>query len=191
MAKKISWYNKIPGISSDDPKLQFLSIVGAFVLLLGIFGIIFAPGTIDTSETTQKYIVTPVENSEIFIDTSSDDYFVNLMKSTLTIVNVEIKSIQVVDGRSTGGFKGVIVAYESQGVTVEGIVFEIGAVTGALLEVIDRGWDVEGMSVVVADQLGIGIALWQVNNDKIDLYKSGALTKEEVAVAALLTFENI
>jgi hypothetical protein len=113
------------------------------------------------------------------------------VKKLLTNNGIQVISMNVSDGRSKGGFKSMIIAYESTAKDVSGLVIETGKILGFWLGQIKGGWDCDDLYAVIGDISGKAIAKWHGSKDWKDAYLRGDLTDNQLITNVTLTMTKV
>jgi hypothetical protein len=112
----------------------------------------------------------------------SDDAAKLGVKDLLTKKGILVISVNVADGRSNGGTKSMIIAYESTSQNVSDLGLETGKILGAWFGAVESGWDCDELSVIIGDTNGKPKATEYCTKEWKDAYLRGNLTSNQIIV---------
>ncbi len=170
-------------------------IVVGFVLLFFLM-VALSPGPEENEKKTSSITTnTPISVPTSTVSTTTktlndqDQVWMSSMKSILLNENIDVVSIKVANGRDKGGTKTVIVAYKSNAESKNDIIREIARITAVFLATKKKGWDIDELIGIIADQEGNAVGMWYCKKEWADQYINGSLTMEEVGLKVLDTIQ--
>jgi len=108
-----------------------------------------------------------------------DEYYKQLVTSTLSSSGVDVSSVMIANGRNVGGEKILIVSYNSRASSEEEVLREIGWVVGSFV------------GVRKGDRQGKAIGTFYCKKEWVDRYIAGTLSVNELFLKVLNTMQKL